>query len=440
MLFVTAVALHGELYRLRPEAGHATHLYLAMAVGGLLGGLFCAIVAPMIFDWTYEHPLLLVAAALLIPQRSLLGMLRRMWESRLATPLAILLPAIALFISLFTDGPFAILTGLPAMLARIDIILFALVAIGRPWVLAMCLAALMLSFGGWQALDGSLHRHNRTRSYFGIYTVTTGGFGTTRILTHGTTMHGLQSLEPNLRREPTTYYAPRSGVGLAMRAATTLYGPAARIGVVGLGTGTLACYALPGQDWRFFEIDPAMVAIAARGEFTYLRDCAPDARIVIGDARLSLSRQPAGALDLLALDAFSSDAVPTHLLTREAFAVYGRALQRKGILLVHISNRFVDLVPVVAANAAAGGWSARISTYVPTPAETARYASVSIWIALARDQQMLDNLELASRGEGAWGLLDRRSGFDGWSDDHASILPVLKPVKLEPLIPKETDR
>jgi spermidine synthase len=429
LLFIVAVTLHGELYRHRPAAEHLTRFYLAMAVGGMVGGIFCAILAPILFDWTYEHPLLILASALLVPQVPLLRSIGWLWRAPWSNWIAISFPLIAIGLSLAVDRPLTLLSGYAATAAGMIIILLALLSIGKRWVFAACLAALMLCYGGWWTLDVSLFWHTRTRSYFGIYTISNNAGGTARILTHGTTLHGLQNLAPAHRLEPTTYYAPRSGVGLAMRSAMTLYGPNTRIGVVGLGTGTLSCYAVPGQSWRFFEIDPAMVEIATRsGHFTFLRRCAPDARIIVGDARLSLAHQPVGRLDLLALDAFSSDAVPMHLLTREAFGVYARALQPGGLLLVHISNRYVDLAPVVAAAADAGGWHAVELTYEPTESEAAHHASVSVWIAMSRNPVALDSLIFASAREGDWRKLRPRAGFPGWSDDYASILPLLRPA------------
>ncbi|HKT14594.1 MAG TPA: fused MFS/spermidine synthase [Allosphingosinicella sp.] len=429
LLFVTAVTLHGEMYRLRPPPSQSTYFYLAMSVGGMLGGIFCAIVAPVIFDWTYEHPILILAAACLIPQTALFGFQEKLLASPRARRLSFVIPAGALLLSVLTNGPLALLSGSGAAIARIATSLLAVLTIGRRSLFTLSLAALMLAFGGWHTLAVSIDGDSRTRSYFGIYTVTTSATEDARVLTHGTTMHGLQIMTPGLRLEPTTYYAPRSGAGLAMRAVETLYGPHARIGVVGLGTGTLSCYAVPGQDWRFFEIDPAIVDIATRGDaFTFVRSCAPSARMLVGDARLRLADQPPASLDLLALDAFSSDAVPMHLLTHEAFEVYARALQPQGILLVHVSNRYIDLMPVIAADAAAGGWKAAARRYYPTREEAGRFASISFWVALSRDQRKLDDLLRASKGQGDWQALEARPGFAGWSDDYASILPLLKPM------------
>jgi spermidine synthase len=213
-----------------------------------------------------------------------------------------------------------------------------------------------------------------------------------------------------------------------MRMAGFMYAAPVHIGVVGLGSGTLSCYAQPGQDWRFFEIDPAMVRIARdSGRFSFLRRCAPQAKMVLGDARLSLARQAPGSLNLLAVDAFSSDAVPMHLLTREALAVYRRALSKDGLLMVHISNRYLNLEPVLAQAAKAQHWSTAVYEYVPDTAAERQNASISIWVAMSPDPQTILGLRIFS-GEDAylWRPIVERPGFAGWSDDHASIIPLLE--------------
>ena len=188
----------------------------------------------------------------------------------------------------------------------------------------LALAALMLSYDGRGIVQTSFIEGARTRSYFGIYEVRERRYEAAPRPRPHPRHHPARHpvLVPGREREPTSYYAPHSGVGLALANANGLFpGSPARIGVVGLGSGTLACYARPGQAWTFFEIDPAMVEVA-RHRFTFLGSCAPQARIVLGDARLSMARQPAGSIDILAVDAFSSDAVPMHLLTSEALDVY----------------------------------------------------------------------------------------------------------------------
>jgi len=422
LLFTIAVALHGEMYARRPTAGHLTRFYLAMAAGGVLGGLFCALVAPLVFDWAYEHPLLLIGAAMLLPQKPFIPGAEA-WNPVLRyAPLGL-----ALALSYAAGNWIADPEGNWGFIASVVISLIALLYIGRPALFAFCLACLMLSHDGWDRLRQTAEGA-RTRSYFGIYTISDRGDPRSRVLTHGTTLHGVQNLDPGEEREPTSYYGRRSGIGLAMRTAETMFPEPVRIGVVGLGSGTLSCYARPGQVWSFFEIDPAVVRIARdSGAFTFLKRCNPGARMVLGDARLSLAREAAGSYDLLAIDAFSSDAVPMHLLTREAIRTYGRALGKDGLLLMHISNRYLDLEPVLTETAIADGWTAAIHEYVPDAADEERNVSISIWVALSRSPDTITALKIMS-GEDAylWRPLRRRRDFAGWTDDHASILPLLE--------------
>jgi SAM-dependent methyltransferase len=263
-----------------------------------------------------------------------------------------------------------------------------------------------------------------TRSFFGIYAIRDGA-NHSRVLVHGTTVHGIQNVgSPQRERMATSYYARPSGVGLTMQAAPRLFGPQARIAVVGLGAGTLACYAQAGQSWTFYEIDPAVVRIARdRGRFTFLSGCKPDARIKIGDARLLIEREPAAAADVLVVDAFSSDAVPMHLLTREAFADYRRMLTPNGLLLVHISNRYLDLEPVVAGAATTGGWQAWMRYYRPPADRMTLNETSSEWIALSQSPETIAKLVRGSGQE--WTVLAPRAGFRAWTDDHASVLPLI---------------
>jgi len=424
LLFLVSVALHTRMYRDRPAPDRLTGFYLAMSVGGVLGGVFAALLAPILFDWTYEYPLLILAAGALAPEMFLLPMFARLWDGdaqrvRIKTLIAAL--AVVLIAWFALANPHGALGTLNENIGFLLVAFVGLVAIGRRPAYLIALAGALLVFGGYRSLQLSAEGA-RTRSYFGIYTVS--DVGNHRTLTHGTTVHGIELFDdPN---RPTSYYVPGSGVGQAMNLLTPLYGPNARVGVVGLGAGTLACYARPGQDWRIFEIDPAIVHIARdSGKFHFVPDCLPHANIVIGDARLRLAEAAPASLDLLALDAFSSDAVPMHLMTREAFATYAHVLQPKGLLLVHISNRFLALAPVVAAAAEAGGWQARRIGYHPPTAERAKQAAVSDWIALSRDPATLDRL---TGNDSEWRKLTPYPGFTGWSDDYASILPVLRAV------------
>ncbi|MEH3047587.1 spermidine synthase [Sphingomonas adhaesiva] len=422
LLFMVSVALHTRLYRLRPEPARLTGFYLAMSTGGALGGVLAGLVAPALFDWTWEYPLLVLGAGLLVPQTYLTGGLRAWWHrpgSRGAA-VAVTVLALAITLALYAAQPggLRIVRHTTATFAILSVIGLATLGARLPYMLV--LGSALLLFGGARSLSLSMEPGARLRSYFGVYTVAQEP--ARRTLIHGTTLHGVQLTGSDAReRTPTTYYTPGSGVGRAMLAAPALFGAGARIGVVGLGTGTLACYAQPGQRWTFYEIDPAMAQLSRHRRFTFLSHCAPAARIVLGDARLSLERQPPASLDLLALDAFSSDAVPMHLLTREAFAGYARVLSPRGVLAVHISNRFIDLRPVVAAAAQAGGWQAMILNHMPSTLEES--ASPSMWIVMTRDPE---SYALIALDGGRWKPLRRRPGFAAWTDDAATILPLLK--------------
>lgn len=420
LLFMTAVALHTALFESRPAPDRLTGFYLAISIGGALGGAFAALVAPVLFDWTYEYPLLILAAGALVPQLYLTPGVKRLWTDHRAVAYAAAVAVVAAMFLLRFYGPTRFFGEDRPGPLFILVAVVGLFAVGARLAYLILLASAVLLFGGLRSIELSLDGA-RTRSYFGVYTVR--NLIGARELDHGTTVHGIQLIgSPERERTPTTYYARGSGVGQAMELAPALYGPRARVGVVGLGTGTLACYARPGQRWRFYEIDPAMVGIARdSGPFTFLRRCLPHAAIRLGDARLSLGREAPGDLDLLALDAFSSDAIPVHLLTAEAFRTYGRVLSPRGLLLVHISNRYLDLEPVVAAAARGGGWSASLFDF--DPVTRARAASGSSWIALSRDGVVVAVL---ARGEPGWRPLRARRGFRAWTDDYSSILPLLK--------------
>lgn len=424
LLFIIATALHTELFARRPDAARLTTFYLAMSVGGVLGGVFCAIAAPLMFDWAYEHPILILIAAALVTTHPLFGFAERLQAASPGRPLVVGLLAIAL--SLAVDHMLPGMTATPLwakMVGVVGIIDLALIGLGNRVAYTLGLAALMMSLGGWTMLSSSIVGGTRVRSYFGIYTFGHEN-GHVRTLVHGTTVHGMQDMRPGRERDPLSYYAPESGVGLAMRDAGQ-HKPGARIGVVGLGSGTLACYALPGQHWKFYEIDPAMERIARdASKFSFLQRCNPTVPIQIGDARLSLARERGLPLDLLVIDAFSSDAVPMHLLTREAFAIYARRLASDGVLMVHVSNRFLKLEPVVAA-AKQWGWNIAARDYSPGPQSKDFAYSDSYWIALTRDPAALDRL-IASTGRDKWKPVAAPLGFTGWSDDYASILPLIK--------------
>ena len=415
LLFVLAVALHGRLYASRPAPSRLTFFYLVLAAGGALGGLFTALLAPVLFDWVYEHAILLLAAALLLPHRPFVPALARFWRSRrgriAAGALVLAAGLLAWRLAAATEAGDG--TQILALITLLTLLGVAFIGLRRAY--AAVAALLMLGHGGLATLELSA-QGARSRTYFGVYSVVESEDGRLRQLNHGTTVHGHQWLEPGRRRDPTSYYGRSSGAGMAFEAAAA----DAEIGIVGLGTGTLACYRKPGQAWTFFEIDPRILAYSRDGTFTFLADCAPEARVVIGDARLALAEEPPGRYDLLAVDAFSSDAIPLHLMTQEAFASYGRVLKRDGLLLVHISNRFIDLGPMVSALAQAGGWHGRLRADAEGLSEGLK---PSVWIALSRSDERLATL--GRSGGAAWEPLPgpaRRA----WTDDNASILPLIR--------------
>ena len=299
-LFAACMVCHGELARSKPDPRHLTGFYLMLALGGALGGVLVGLVAPQVFDDLYELPIgmcalsLLAMVALLRDRSSLLN-------GRWATVTRLVF--------------FALIVGLGVALAR------------TYW-------------------DNAADSRLTSRNFYGVLNVRDSGEGpeAMRVLAHGTIIHGKQFLEPDRRDWPTSYYGMTSGIGLAILDARSR-GPL-RVGVVGLGAGTLAAYGRSGDVFRFYDINPKVIELA-HSEFSFLKDSPAQVEVALGDARLSLEREPDQNFDILALDAFSSDAIPVHLLTVEAFRVYLRHLKPGGLLAVHISNRYLDLVPVV---------------------------------------------------------------------------------------------
>ena len=428
LLFTLALALHGLLARDRPAAAALTDFYLWISVGGVLGGLFCALIAPVVFDWVYEHPILLIAAAATIPATSPSPRLDALWQgARSGLAMRFGVPLLTLIIGLLV----AMHAGGEGMVTRAGLglmMLFALVSIGHRRRFVFQLVMLFLAIGGFDQLTTSATPGARVRSFFGIYRVTTKPALQVREFVHGTTLHGLQSLRPELRLRPSTYYAPDSGSGLIFGAAPKLFGPRARVGFLGLGAGTLACYARPGQDWTAFEIDPAVVRIAENPkQFSYIAGCKPDLKIVVGDARLQLARFAPDSFDLLAVDVFSSDAPPMHLMTTQAFALYTRVLAPGGVLLVHVTNRFLDYEPMVAALAAARGWTAQIRHFEPNATELGKGDAHSEWVVLtATPERMAQVLAAQPATAGGWRNLRAEAATSAWTDDHASVLPIVR--------------
>jgi SAM-dependent methyltransferase len=257
-----------------------------------------------------------------------------------------------------------------------------------------------------------------TRNFYGTLRVKDIGGAdeesAVRRLMHGVIMHGEQYLDPERRREPTTYYGATSGIGRLLKA---LDGTAARVGVVGLGTGTLAVYGRKGDVYRFYEINPEVVEVANR-EFTYLADTAAKIEHVLGDARLAMEREPPQHYDVLAIDAFSSDSIPVHLITREAMAVYLRHLKPGGVIAFHVTNRFLNLAPVVKGIAREHGLQAAL---IDDAAEDSDLASTD-WVLVTRDAALLSREEL----RGLTGEIEDIPGLRVWTDDFNNLFQILK--------------
>ncbi len=354
--FVIALMCHGELANLRPSREYLTTFYLTMSAGGVLGGLFNAMLSPVIFAnfGLVEYPFMVMLAALVRPSKNggpeplQLNPRDAIWIAAFTLVTATLVTVVPQLVTVPTDpgSPDVVamrllraglMFGIPAILA------FALV--WKPARFAICLAILLLA----GSFDTGSHGEVllKTRNFFGTLRVTRTADGTFTRLIHGTTQHGQQRTDEPGPPRPLMYYHRNGPVGRLF--AKLPPERKQRVAAVGLGCGTMADYANPGEVWTFYEIDPAVVRIAQDPRlFTYLSETRGTVNVVLGDARRQLAREPDNHFDLLVLDAFSSDSIPVHLMTREAFALYVRKLKPNGVLLFHLSNRYLDLPPLVA--------------------------------------------------------------------------------------------
>ena len=365
---------HGELASRHPRPAWLTRYFLLVSAGGAIGSALVALGAPAMFDGVVEYPVTLVVAALL------LGVVHVVRAERLESTAS-------------------------ARLARVVGVMCALLG----GVVAGKTAL------GW--LDLTSDAVFTSRNFFGALRVREQEFPTGERylrLQHGTTLHGLQFLAGDKITTPTTYYTTSSGVGQAL-GALSLLGRPARVGVIGLGVGTVAAYGRPGDGFTFFEIDPQVVALSTAPTplFRYLRDSKATVGIIGGDARLSLEREPRFDFDLLAVDAFSSDSVPVHLLTREAFVLYARHMRtRQSVLAVHVSNRYLALEAIVQAAGAAAGFAA---VEVVDDIEE-RDHERSTWMLLARDPAALT----------PFGELWTRTPIAPWTDASSNLLQAVR--------------
>jgi hypothetical protein len=420
--FITATLVaHRTLYEARPDARHLTEFYLWMSAGGVLGGIFAALIAPQIFAEVFEYPLLLALSFACRPgaldlrsesTRSLIALLAMVIGT------AILIhwgPSLASYYQLDFRG-----WGSTAAMAAV----FALVGFAvwrHPPHLLFVAMSLYLAV---VLLPSGVHRGNAQRSYFGVYRVIQSSDGQYNVLQHGTTLHGAQRIRDkkgNLvaSTTPATYYHPYGPMASAVRltgflAAQARFEP--KIGVIGLGTGALACHSASGETWRFFEIDPVVVSIANSKKFTYLANCQPDAHIILGDARLTFANEPDESYDLVIVDAFSSDAIPVHLLTAEALRTYAAKVKPMGAVVLHISNRYLDLEQVLAATLPIVGGLHALTVEDTTP-EDGYVVTSSTVVIYAKSMQAIDRFRIIP---GARNMPDPT--VRPWTDDFSDIL------------------
>jgi len=422
VFFLSALVAHRTLYLTRPRARNLTAFYLWISLGGALGGLFSALVAPKIFSEVFEYPLLIALTMACRPD----VLARRNWRpGELAWLLGI--AAAGILLIRFGSGWSAAIGltfgkwAFPPVLT----LLFAIALLAFWGHGARQLAAALMMFLAVVMLPSSVKRGQAQRSYFGVYRITLSAGGDFNVLTHGTTLHGAQRIRGKdghivADTTPGTYYYPDSPIAHVIR---TVQGHLAaknetgRIGIVGLGAGSLACYARKGARWRFFEIDPLVVDIATKSNyFTFLANCQPQPDIVVGDARLMLTKEPDRSFDLLIIDAFTSDAVPVHLMTAEALQLYAKKLKDDGVLVLHISNRYLDLDSVLGA-------TLRLvpqlkGLIVSDDKADGSYAeNISTIAIFAKDNRTLDDFRALY---GATGFFP--GGLSPWTDDASDIL------------------
>jgi hypothetical protein len=449
--FLTGLVCHGELAADRPPPSRLTRFYLLMSVGGVLGGFFNAVVAPAVFDTVAEYPLVMVLACLVVGwggptgRRSVLetevsagkaGRHGGKHQESSAAPkarsvtrgryFAYLLP---LLIGLGATGVKYILFVKDAWRSEMYVpwilLLTVLCLLFRksPVRLTMTLGAILLGLFTYNKTYGRTVLYEG-RNFYGTKEVISGREGQTfRIFYHGNTLHGMQWTDPEHSGLPTTYFHPTGPVGDAFRACLKQSGPPAQVGIIGLGAGAMAAYAMPGQHFTFYEIDPEVVRIARDPMlFTFLQDCRGTTDVVLGDGRLTIARVPDGHYGLLLMDAFSSDAVPTHLLTREALRLYLSKLDEHGFIVFNVTNRYVDLPPLLANLARDAGLVSRyrIDTNI-TPEEERLGKFGSQYVVMAR---RLEDIRVLA-ADPNWQEIPVIEDIGVWTDQYTNIFRLL---------------
>ncbi|HEX6885948.1 MAG TPA: fused MFS/spermidine synthase [Planctomycetota bacterium] len=432
-MFVTAMVCHGELARLRPRATHLTEFYLWMSVGGVLGGILAAIVAPLVFDAVYEYPLALCAALLLRP-----------WPQGRRGPwpwvLDLVLPAL-LYWLLAGGNPLAeppaaegwwrraitaVVAGLggserTVLLAFKGTLVLGLLCFARrPLRLALAFLVTMFVLAP-DVLNHPENRLMRERSFFGVYSVKKieHPLGKVHLLLHGRVFHGGQNMDNPA--SPITYYTREGPIGQVMSVLRDWPERVERIGVVGLGVGQMASYVGHDQRLTYFEIDPLDERIA-RDEryFTMLADAGERVEVHIGDGRLLLEEEPDGAFGLLLVAAFSGDAIPVHLLTREALQLYMRKVSERGLVLFNVTNSYLDLLPVLGNLAADQGLAVRRS---PSIQLTTPFALEADYVLVARRPELLARFGFLPH---PWPELPPEPSIGLWTDDFSNLLEVMR--------------
>jgi len=417
--FVIAMACHGELARTRPAAKYLTGFYVALSFGGMLGGLFAGLIAPFAFSWVAEYPILLALAALCRP------VAREWWPrwSRWYWPFLAVL-AVALIAPAWSEGTIPtwledhrvwVAGGVGALAGVIGLLLDA----SRWKIFATAVVALVLI----RVYPSDEGRVVTARSFFGVHKIVVTPHGQYHVLMHGTTIHGAQKFlnddgsPVTGRPEPISYYHKDGGIGQAISAMREVKGAPLHVAVIGVGAGTLTCAAEPGENWKFFDIDQTMVDTARDPKyFTYIQNCAPDVKPVIGDARLTFAKEPDGIYDLIIVDAYSSDAIPIHLATQEAMAIYKSKLAPHGAVVMHVSNRHLELESVVVGIADANELKSWV--YDEDSGRDDEYIFATDVVVSAREETDVGKLASSDK----WAETEPTEGERVWTDDYSNIL------------------
>ena len=413
-MFVGCWLCHARLAESKPSVTHITEFYLWLSVGGVVGGIFNSLVAPIVFKTYLEYP---IAIVLVLLVRKDFG--KRMLKApekyaRLLAP-PVLLVAVWGITAMLKMPPGTLRNGLvigiPLVLSFFSVDFSFSFAGGIAGVLLLCN---LLQVGAQGQILATY------RSFFGVHRVMREKDFTT--LVHGTTTHGRQSLDPLKRKLPLTYYHPSGPIGEVFTS-ERLMASTKNIGLVGLGVGSLAAYGQAGQTMTYYEIDPEVLKIARdSGDFTFLKDSAATMKYVMGDARLTLAQAPDHSYDLLVLDAFSSDAIPTHLLTLEAVKMYQSKIKQGGLIAFHVSNRYLELTPVLAATAQRAGLIAWDMLDGTTDSEAKEGKTQSNWVLLANEETPVSKLNKPEY----WDVVIVPPGKRIWTDDYSNVLGALK--------------